>query len=110
MYHGTSPEAAARIEKEGFQPSEVGMLGPGIYVSRDIEKAMKYGQVVREVAVKVGRVKRIDRQGHPLQKRWAQNGYDTAWVPPRCGMVPSGKEEDCVLDPARLTVVRRAWG
>ncbi|CAE7395331.1 unnamed protein product [Symbiodinium pilosum] len=110
MYHGTSREAAERIEREGFQPSETGMLGPGVYVSRDIEKAMKYGPVVLEVTVEVGRVKRIDRQGHPMQNSWAQAGYDTAWVPPRCGMVPSGKEEDCVLDPERITVVGRARG
>mmetsp|Transcript_29075 Transcript_29075/g.60780 ORF Transcript_29075/g.60780 Transcript_29075/m.60780 type:complete len:129 (-) Transcript_29075:83-469(-) len=68
----------------------------------------KYGPVVLEVADQVGRVKRIDRQGHPFQKHWSQNGYDTAWVPRGCGMVRSGREEDCVLDPERLMVLGRA--
>ena len=71
---------------------------------------MAYGPVVFEVSVDVGRVKRIDRQGHPLQKAWSLHGYDTAWVPPHCGMVPSGREEDCVFDPERVTVVRRVHG
>ena len=34
-------------------------------------------------------------------------GYDTAWVPPHCGMVPSGLEEDCVYDTKRIVVLRR---
>eukprot|EP00435_Cladocopium_sp_Y103_P072943 s265_g41.t2 len=107
MYHGTNTEAAKEIEANGFQPSGNGMLGSGVYASRDIRKAMAYGPVVFEVSVDVGRVKRIDRQGHPLQKAWSLHGYDTAWVPPHCGMVGSGMEEDCVFDPERVTVVRR---
>ncbi len=31
--------------------------------------------------------------------------YDTAYVPRNCGMVASGMEEDCVWDPARISVV-----
>lgn len=71
---------------------------------------MAYGDVVFEVSVDVGRVKAIDRQGHPLQKAWPAHGYDTAWVPPNCGMVGSGMEEDCMFDPDRVTVVRRVCG
>jgi len=56
------------------------------------------------------RLKRIDRQGHPQQKSWHEAGYDTAWVPPRCGMVASGLEENCVSDPSRITVIDRAQG
>ena len=33
--------------------------------------------------------------------------YDTAWVPPHCGMVASGLEEDCVWNPQRIIVLRR---
>ena len=110
MYHGTSKEAAEQIELHGFQPSADGMLGDGVYASRDVRKAMAYGPVVFEVSVEVGRVKRIDRQGHPLQKDWSRQGYDTAWVPPHCGMVRSGMEEDCVFDPERVKVIRRVRG
>ena len=51
-----------------------------------------------------GRVKKIDRQNHPLQKSW-QATYDTAWVPAGCGMVASGRSENCTYDPARIQVI-----
>ncbi|XP_061420039.1 uncharacterized protein LOC133350064 [Lethenteron reissneri] len=112
MYHGTSVGGARSILSEGFRQSTDGMLGPGVYVSRDIDKAMAYprnvphdDRVVLELQVNVGRVKKIDRQNHPLQKAWRFEGYDTAWVPPNCGMVPSGLEEECVWDPRRVTVI-----
>ncbi|XP_062407929.1 uncharacterized protein LOC134099153 [Sardina pilchardus] len=111
MYHGTSKEAAQNIKKNGFNPSSGGMLGQGVYLSRDLQKASRYPlnlheheRAVLKVVVNVGKVKRIDRQGHPLQKTWHYNGYDTAWCPPKCGMVPSGLEEDCVWDPNRIKV------
>merc|ERR1712098_524240 len=90
MFHGTRPEAAKSIQKEGFKPSTNGMLGPGVYVSQDINKARKHGAVVLETEVRTGKVKKIDRQGHSMQKSWAKEGYDSAWVPPNCGMNPSG--------------------
>lgn len=105
MYHGTSAVAAVQIRREGFRPSSGGMLGAGVYVSRDVQKARNYGPVVLTCRVWIGKVKRIDRQGHPLQKSWHSAGYDTAWVPPNCGMVPSGLEEDCVFDPSRIEVL-----
>ncbi|KAJ8245216.1 hypothetical protein COCON_G00235760 [Conger conger] len=112
MYHGTSREAAEQIKAHGFHQSRDGMLGRGVYVSRDVEKARAYPRglpadqrVVLKLRVNVGRVKRIDRQGHPLQKTWHDHGYDTAWCPPRCGMVLSGLEEDCVWDPDRVEVM-----
>uniref|UniRef100_A0A673KMV7 Grass carp reovirus (GCRV)-induced gene 2l n=1 Tax=Sinocyclocheilus rhinocerous TaxID=307959 RepID=A0A673KMV7_9TELE len=110
MYHGTSVQAALNIFKEGFQQSVDGMLGPGVYLSRDLKKASRYPLHLPEylrgivrVKVNVGRVKKIDYQGHPMQKTWHDHGYDTAWCPPYCGMVPSDLEEDCVWDPRRIT-------
>ncbi|XP_046724345.1 uncharacterized protein LOC124398286 [Silurus meridionalis] len=112
MYHGTSREAATEILINGFKPSANGMLGRGVYLSRDLNKASRYPlelpehlRFVIRVNVHVGRVKRIDFQGHPLQKTWHDHGYDTAWCPPNCGMVPSGLEEDCVWDPSRIKVI-----
>ncbi|XP_041942865.1 grass carp reovirus (GCRV)-induced gene 2q [Alosa sapidissima] len=88
------------------------MLGPGVYVSRSFAKTACYprgskGQkrAVLKLSVRVGRVKMIDRQGHHLQKSWHQAGYDTAWVPPNCGMVKSGCQENCVWDPKRIRVL-----
>nr|NP_001232920.1 grass carp reovirus (GCRV)-induced gene 2e [Danio rerio]ADZ76348.1 Gig2-like protein DreE [Danio rerio] len=111
MYHGTTKTAAEKIRIQGFRASADGMLGPGVYLSRDLNKASRYPldnpkeRVVIRVKVNVGRVKRIDRQHHPLQKTWHAEGYDTAWCPPDCGMVTSGLEEDCVWDPKRITII-----
>uniref|UniRef100_A0A8C4RFZ4 PARP catalytic domain-containing protein n=1 Tax=Erpetoichthys calabaricus TaxID=27687 RepID=A0A8C4RFZ4_ERPCA len=112
MYHGTTKENAEKIRKEGFKASTKGMLGKGVYVSRDIQKAGRYPldidesqRYVLKILVNVGRVKKIDKQKHPMQKTWHDKGYDTAWVPPNCGMVPSGLEEDCVWDPRRIRVM-----
>ncbi|KAK3523518.1 hypothetical protein QTP70_001887 [Hemibagrus guttatus] len=112
MYHGTSAEAAEQIKRTGFRQSADGMLGRGVYLSRDLNKASRYPlglpewqRVVIRVRVNVGRVKKIDYQGHPMQKTWHDHGYDTAWCPPNCGMVPSGLEEDCVWDPRCIKVI-----
>uniref|UniRef100_A0A3P9NDW1 Grass carp reovirus (GCRV)-induced gene 2p n=1 Tax=Poecilia reticulata TaxID=8081 RepID=A0A3P9NDW1_POERE len=114
MYHGTTVANARLIIANGFQQSTKGMLGNGVYVSRDRKKAERYplninaaDRVVLKLHVRVGRVKRIDKDNHPMQYTWSTQGYDTAWVPPNCGMkaVPSGLEEDCVFDPSRITVV-----
>lgn len=113
MYHGTSVADARLIIANGFRQSSGGMLGKGVYVSRDKKKAERYplksndsDRVVLELRVRVGRVKRIDKDNHPMQYTWSSQGYDTAWVPPNCGMraVPSGLEEDCVFDPKNVKV------
>merc|ERR1712232_1538818 len=67
MYHGTSPDNATKIRSMGFIPSSGGMLGRGVYLSRDRRKAMAYGDVILTCRVNVGRVKCVNHQGHPLQ-------------------------------------------
>ncbi|KAE8592624.1 hypothetical protein XENTR_v10018818 [Xenopus tropicalis] len=115
MYHGTTVEAAKQILLHGFMQSADGMLGSGVYVSRDIGKAARYPlgdkskQVILKLSVNVGKVIKIDCQGHPLQKIWHYCGYDTAWVPASCDMVPSQLEEDCIWDPERIKVVQIAY-
>ncbi|XP_053194939.1 uncharacterized protein LOC128379346 [Scomber japonicus] len=112
MYHGTTKESAEAIMRSGFHQSSGGMLGPGVYLSRDLNKASRYpidhpehDKVVIKVSVNVGKVIAINYQGHPRQKTWHDYGYDTAWVPPNCGMVKSGLEEDCVWDPNRVKII-----
>ncbi|KAM9345992.1 uncharacterized protein ABDE67_012595 [Symphorus nematophorus] len=111
MYHGTTRKNAESIQATGFRQSEDGMLGRGIYLSRDLQKASRYpighpesDRVVIKVLVNVGKVIVINYQGHPRQKTWHDHGYDTAWVPPKCGMVRSGLEEDCVWDPSQIKI------
>ena len=110
MYHGTSEEAAILIERNGFQRSIDGMLGPGVYVSRNYHKAKNYIKhplpVILKLSVNVGKVAIINRKNHPLQKTWHQFGYDSAWVPPNCGMVNSGMEENCVYDPQKIKIIK----
>ncbi len=96
----------------GFSPSFDGMLGLGVYVTKSFKKASRYplhsnGDMlaVLRLSVRVGRVKKIKYQGHALQKPWHERGYDTAWVPPNCGMVNSGQEENGVYDPSRITAL-----
>ncbi|XP_074513457.1 uncharacterized protein LOC141781535 [Sebastes fasciatus] len=113
MYHGTTKKSANLILAKGFRQSEDGMLGRGVYLSRDLQKASCYpidhpvsDKVVIKVKVNVGKVTAINRQYHPMQKTWHDHGYDTAWVPPNCGMVKSGLEEDCVWDPDRIEILK----
>lgn len=108
MYHGTHKSNATAIISSGFRASSGGTLGPGVYCSRDIGKAMGYpgycapgDRVVFKLRVRVGKVKRIDSQSLHLKLSWHQNGYDTAWLPAAIG----GMEEDCVWDPKRITVI-----
>lgn len=114
MYHGTHLKNAETIIRNGFEPSKDGMLGPGIYVSRNVDKAKCYppntdksDKVVFKLKVRVGKVKKIDCDNNPLQKSWHQHGYDCAWVPPhsKISSIKSGREEDCVWDPARVTLI-----
>uniref|UniRef100_A0A4W5JUA0 Uncharacterized protein n=1 Tax=Hucho hucho TaxID=62062 RepID=A0A4W5JUA0_9TELE len=74
MYHGTSWWAALKIMAKGFCPSKCGMLEQGVYLTW----------------------RRL--------KTWHDEGYDSAWVPPNCGMVKSGLDENCVWDPNRITL------
>jgi ubiquitin len=119
MYHGTSG-ANARVIKaagvNGLRPSTGGMLGAGVYCSREQKKALAYardktggnsGGVIFVLRVHVGKVKAIRSMGDPLQQTWHAAGYNTAWVPP--GVNPSGLEEDCVWNPQRVTIVGVAW-
>jgi large subunit ribosomal protein L40e len=115
MFHGTSLSAAQQIQqggKHGLRPSTSGMLGAGVYCSRDITKARNYahhpgGGVVFELRVRTGRVKAIRHVPHPLQTTWHQAGYDSAWVPK--GVNPNGHEENCVWDHTKVTIVGVAW-
>lgn len=113
MYHGTTRQSAESIRENGFRQSPDGMLGRGVYLSRDQMKARRYpinhpdtDKVVIMVRVNVGKVIAINRQSHPLRKTWHNHGYDSAWVPPNCGMVKSGLEEDCVWDPKRIKILK----
>uniref|UniRef100_A0A8C6MH63 PARP catalytic domain-containing protein n=1 Tax=Nothobranchius furzeri TaxID=105023 RepID=A0A8C6MH63_NOTFU len=77
---------AGWINGSGFRKSLDGMLGPGVCISRDLQKASRYPinhpdneKAVIEVQVNMGKVICVDHQNHPLQKTWSSKGFDTTW-------------------------------
>jgi hypothetical protein len=105
MFHGTDLVSARAILREGFRASERGTLGIGVYLTRDIDKARRYGPVIIEARVHVGRVLVVDRIGHPYQRNWNRMGYDAAWIPPAGSATKVRLEEHCVYDSTRVAVL-----
>lgn len=105
MYHGTSIAASRSIMQEGFRASSKGLLGAGVYVTKDPSKAKMYGPVIIECDVHVGATCVINKRHHNMQKCWAAHGYDSAWIPPQSEVVSSGMEEHCVADARRVVPV-----
>merc|ERR1719235_427459 len=109
-FHGTYMRRVEAIEHDGFRPSTSGMLGAGVYVSRDMRKVRWYGDgAILRLKISVGRVKTIDSLSDPSWATWSSEGFDTAWVPAAAGLpnVPSNREEGCVADPRRIRVLGR---
>jgi len=107
MFHGTNPDAASSIVRENRFRISTGpdtMLGNGVYVSVSRAKAQAYGEVIFKLLVYPGDVCRVDRQGHPWQRKW-QRCYDSAWVPQNCGMVLSGLEENCIKSESQIRIL-----
>ena len=105
MYHATSRENALNILKKGFKPSTQGLLGPGLYLSRDINKTKSYGQVCFKVLAYTGKTKKVDN----ADQRW-QEAYDSAYLPPFNNVVASGKEETCVKSIRQVRILGIAFG
>ena len=79
-YHGTTPEAAQAIEKEGFRlPETPAANGPGVYLATDPEVAKSYGPAVVKVAV-TGRIASArtsdDAFYYTARQRLSKAGYD----------------------------------
>ena len=88
------------------------MLGPGVYWSDDVAKTRPYTRrsgTVLKLMVTNGKTKIIDKCGHPSQRSWHAEGYDSAYVPPNtaptAGWIQSGLSENCTHDPSRIMVV-----
>ncbi len=112
FYHATTEENALRIQEEGFviPDGPGGLLGPGVYCTTTLTKAMeylkgRYGGVVLELKIDLGNCKQLV-ENDPMMRTW-QNNYDSAWAP-FSARDPSdkGKQENCVKDPNRINVVR----
>uniref|UniRef100_A0A8C4X344 Uncharacterized protein n=1 Tax=Erpetoichthys calabaricus TaxID=27687 RepID=A0A8C4X344_ERPCA len=79
IFHGITKQDEELIKKNGFRPSVDGMLGEG-------------QQYALKLMANVKIVVKIDMQRHPMQKKSHYCGYDTAWMPPNCGMVIQGPD------------------
>ena len=44
LYHGTSTEAAKLIAKQGFEESDKGSYGPGVYFFMSFSKALEFAE------------------------------------------------------------------
>ncbi|EOD31837.1 hypothetical protein EMIHUDRAFT_231247 [Emiliania huxleyi CCMP1516] len=81
LYHGTSLEAALRIESQGFQASATGCLGPGVYLAR-ADKALRFAQEGgRHGGAEGGLVEVLVRFKNPKfvaadDDTWQAEGYD----------------------------------
>ena len=107
FYHGTPVlENVLAIQRVGFDVRRSGtnagqMLGPGVYVTTSLEKAMNYaseGGAVFRLEVDLGRCARLVPQSSLCS--W-QTDYDSAWAPR--GLIGK-REENCVRDPSRVCV------
>ncbi len=112
MYHGTDPENIDSILSSGFRVSKGPrqMLGTGIYVSEDINKTVNYGDVTFKLAVYMGKTRKITSQDQSDRTTW-QSQANSAWVPAGCGMVDSGRSENCVRHTKQIRIlgICRGW-
>ena len=107
MYHATDKDNVQSILDNGFRPSTSGMLGPGLYLSRDINKTRNYGNVCFKLLVYTGRTKRMDSAD--TAGSW-RGTYDSAYLPPHNYVVSSGREETCVKSVDQVKVLGIAFG
>ena len=117
FYHATSEENALRIQERGFviPDGPGGLLGRGVYCTSTLKKAMDYlkgphGGVILQLKIDLGNCKQLV-ENDPMMKTWQNHGYDSAWAPfSAVNPGDKGKEENCVKDPKKITVVQAIAG
>ena len=117
LYHATNLKAALLIQDGGFRVDLSGSnagarLGPGVYCTATLQKAMQYckgphGGIVFELHVDLGRCKTL-QINDPMMTTWQQNGYDSAWAPPDAG--GSDLEENCIKNAGRVSIKQAIAG
>jgi hypothetical protein len=114
FYHGTSVESAFGIQTYGFNTGRAGgpsvaLLGPGVYCTTVLEKALDYskslqcGGVVLMLKCDLGKCKLL-LTGDAMMKTWQQNGFDSAFAP--SGANFRNLAENCIKDPKRVQLLR----
>ena len=108
MFHATDRDNVESILDNGFRPSTSGMLGPGLYVSRDINKTKNYGEVCFKLLVYIGMAKTVDAADK--DGSWRMKGYDCAFLPPQNNLIPTKMEETCVKSVKHVKILGIAYG
>ena len=85
------------------------LLGPGVYASATLQKAIQYcdgpeGGIVFQLAVDLGKCITL-KENDPMMTTWQQHGYDSAWAPTGAGGRGAGLEENCMKDPKRIKII-----
>jgi len=118
MYHSTKDSNSVRdILEKGFNisqndpndPQRNLTLGDGLYVSRDIEKTLGYGNICFKLLVYPGKTYQVTDIKDELRTKWHKE-HSSAWLPPRNKVHPSGKEETCVKSSAQVRILGIAYG
>jgi len=94
----------------GLKPSSSGMLGAGVYCSRELQKAQAYAPR-QQLQPGFGivfllRIEAWEGEGDPQHPR--RHGIKLGTTLHGC-VNASGLEEDCVWDPQRVKIVGVAW-
>ena len=103
-WHGTDYDSAMDIKVNGFKVSIDGLLGKGVYISRDITKAMEFAKsklkpTLIKLKVKNGKMINIGEHQN-FQKKWHDN-FDIAYVPENS---MTRREEYCIKDPKMIII------
>jgi hypothetical protein len=122
LYHATNLTAALKIQEGGFrvpkgtsEQKAGALLGPGVYCTATLQKAIHYchgkaGGIIFQLAVDLGNCKKLE-ENDPLMKTWQDHGYDSAWAPEGAGgRGGKGLEENCVKDPAQIKIKQAIAG
>jgi len=114
MYHSTRQvENVESILNSGFNITQrpETLLGNGLYVSRDIEKTLNYGDVCFKLLVYPGKTFQVqDDTPEEHRLRLWQKDHSSAWIPANNKLHPSGREETCVKSSAQVRILGIAYG
>lgn len=112
LFHGTRSKHRVSIDNQGLLPSEIGRLGPGIYLaSREIAEAVAKDRNRDEIAyivqvdVDLGNMKELGEK-NDAQGKWRREGFDSCHGihGPWPGVWPYNFDEWCVADSQRCRI------
>lgn len=98
-YHGTDPFTAKIIFQNGFKASQSGLLGRGVYVTKNRRFAKCLGRTVIKVNVDLGNV--LVNPPPEEWENWHEKGYDSVHM--ESTATNPNREQHCIYDPKRVT-------